>query len=151
MAPTITQLGLGLGAVVLILGIFLGGYHLGSEHREFTQMSTRWMLLQSAGEAAETYYLLKLIEEGRIEEAKGSLNLSLDSEILMIDTLRQLIKNGEGVSSATKLLAAIAHHRKRHPHTRSFNEVDKMISQILTDAADRVSARRQEGDHGPDQ
>ncbi len=68
-------------------------------------------------DAAMGFSLLSQLDEGKIEEAKASLNLSLDSDILVIHALLQHCPSEETERLAYRFLARVAEHRSKHTST----------------------------------
>lgn len=95
-------------------------------------MYSQSMAEKSIADTIDTYVLIAKLDKGNTEEAKQLLNLLLDGQILQIDRLLSYTDDKKTKRFAYKILADIASHRKKYPHTLSnSHQLESDISNIL--------------------
>ncbi|MCP4675704.1 MAG: hypothetical protein GY854_09405 [Deltaproteobacteria bacterium] len=116
-----------LTGCVLAAGLFGGGYALGNTGDELDPELHVSTLTQTIGEASGDWMTVYLLDNGRENEAKSSLNTGLDGFIMAIDQLAQDCPDEEAKAAAKCLLGNIARHREKHPPFYGRNENDKTL------------------------
>lgn len=115
-----------LTASLVVIGFFAGS-HYGSQTRTFEES----LLHEQIAEAAATQKLVKLLHDGKIAEAKNTLNHRLDGLVISIGSLLPHCPNEETKGFAGSVLSEIARHRTAAPVSRTNAFVDEKVKEIL--------------------
>jgi len=125
-----------LGLLVVAAGLVAGGWWLGFRQRVLTEAYTIPTVDKHLTEASVKALILHQLASGRSDDAWHMLQLQLDGEILMVDSL---IDDADARSRdlAQKVFARIASYRAEHPPgqtgstVQSSADVDAKIADIL--------------------
>lgn len=89
-------------------------------------------------EAIKTQHYLKLLDNGSTEEARQSLNLNMDGNIMTIAVLSENTTSEKDRETADKFLRRVAEHRRKHKDiyhddltSGELREVQSKIAEIL--------------------
>ena len=114
------------GIVLVVVAAFAGGYYIGNQRGRIISLG-----LAARVNALQNEHLLTQLEAGKIEDAKSSLNLMLDGNVLEIDAFRTGSNKKEAEKTA-KILAKIAEYRQKYPYTSpAGGEANKTVNEIL--------------------
>ena len=125
-----------LGILVMAAGLIGAGWYIGIRDRVLTSAYAITTLDKHLTDAAGKAVLIEEIDSGRIADARHSLQLELDSDILTVDALLDS-SDARSRDLAGKLFARIAANRAAHPtnYTGSLPrldaDVDAKIASIL--------------------
>ena len=128
-----------LGVVIVGLALFAGGFISGVRCDVMRLSSSQ--LDRHISSAVTSVVAIEQLDDGRIEDAKSHLNLSLDGLVLGMDITMDATPDDPNCRTAQRLFYRIARHRKKHPVKQSpeyekFHnpQVQEMIDQALADA-----------------
>jgi hypothetical protein len=121
-----------LGLVFFAAGLVAAGWSLGLRQRVLTEAYAIPTVDKHLTEACWTALILHQMDSGRLEDARGMLQLHLDGEILTVDSLIDET-DARSRDLAQKAFARIAAYRAEHPpgQKNSMPDVDAKIADIL--------------------
>ena len=121
-----------LGLVLIAVALVAAGWWLGFRERYLTEAYAITTLDKQITDASLKVMLLNQIDSGRPDEARKMLQLDLDGDILVIDSLMDY-SDARSRDLARKVFARIAAYRAKYPanETNDMPEVDAKISDIL--------------------
>jgi hypothetical protein len=130
------KIALVIGTLVIAAVLVTVGWLLGARQHMLNQMFSHTLVDTQITEAVSTGMLLHHIDAGELDDARYSLRLKLDGNILFIDSL--LPDSDQRTRDlAQKVFARIAAYRAEHPATYSGKfpspgaEVDAKVAAIL--------------------
>ena len=125
-----------VGVVILSGSIFVGGLFAGSALDFMNGLLQVSAFDQALVDASITSMRISQLDEGRIEEAKHSLNIQLDSQIMTLGIFLKDCPNAESMQHAEKTLTRIAEHRIKYPVSKDedMEDVEDYVQEILTHA-----------------
>ena len=128
----------GVVATILLVGI---GWIIGFQSKFFMQAYSITSFDKTLTDLSTTEMLLRDIQTGKTDDAKDSLQMQMDVDILMIDDLINCT-DGRSRDLARKMLTEIAHDRAEFPPKYSGDlpkidaEVEAKIDSILKRASE---------------
>ncbi|MBU0533329.1 MAG: hypothetical protein KJ887_00815 [Candidatus Omnitrophica bacterium] len=127
-----------LGIVVLAGGIFVGGMVIGTQLDFMNAMFQFSTLDKALVDASEVFQTVSYLDNGESKNARGWLNLKLDSYIITIDQFIKDCPNFETREHAERFLIRVAKHRQKYPSKVSLSKevpdyagVEEHIQSIL--------------------
>jgi hypothetical protein len=133
-----------LGIVALAAIVFAGGMFVGTTLDIFKSMHATSFFENEATGAATTFMVVRMLDDSEVEQAKASLNLTLDTKIMTVGLLMSACDNEKSKRIANNVLARIAMHRKEHPVSSREKQVDDMIRGFLDKALQEVEEREKQ-------
>ena len=104
-----------LGILTLSSAIFIGGSMYGVSQNFTNGLLNNLSMKNALVEGSILFSHIEKIDYGNIENAKQSMNIFLDSQIILIDQLITDSPNEKFKKRANAFLARIAKHRKENP------------------------------------
>ena len=133
-----------LGIVVLTAAVFAGGMFAGAALDMFMSMYHVSFFENEATSAANTFMVVRMLDENKVDDAKAYLNLTLDSKIMAVGMLISECDNEKSKRMATRILARIARHRQEHPVPPRDKQVDDLTRDFLTKAITEVEKQEKQ-------
>lgn len=131
-----------LGGIIVAGAIFVGGLMVGIR---LPSVMFGWVdLAEKKIEADWALRHICQLDEGRLEDARRSLNIQLNGCIMEMNGMLEVCPSPDTRERARRLLARIARHRKKHPpgidwpeDVEGHTEVQKHIQEILDKALEK--------------
>ena len=133
-----------LGIVVLTAVIFAGGMSAGAALDWYISMYAVSQFENESLNASNTFMVVKMLDENKVDEAKAYLNITLDAKILTVGMLVSECDNEKSKRMATRILARIARHRQEHPVPPRDEPVDDLTREYLTRAIAEVQKQEKQ-------
>ena len=131
-----------LGIVILAVLVFTWGLVLGTM-LDFYQLMTETSFFENeAVSTANTFRVVQMLDKNEIDEAKASLSLTLDSQIMTVSMLMSACDNKKSRRMAKGILARIARHREKYPVHSTVEGVDDLVQECLEKALQEVEKRQ---------
>jgi hypothetical protein len=133
------KIALVIGTIVVAAALVTAGWLFGSRQRCFNEVFAVTTIDKQITDAVSTAMLLHHIDSGELDDARYSLRLKLDANILFIDSLLADC-DARTRDLAQKVFARIAQYRAEHPSTYTGKfpaqdaAVEAKISSILNHA-----------------
>jgi hypothetical protein len=123
-----------LGIVGLGSAVFAGGAYVGTKLNLFRSWCEISFLDARATDASITLGVVEMLDDNKIDEAKSSLNQTLDMHIMFIGPFLSDCQNQKSKLLAAGILARIARHREKYPASALDERVRSRIQDILSRA-----------------
>lgn len=115
MKTTFQKLIFIVGIIAISSAIFIGGSMYGVSQNFMEGLLNNSSMENALIEGTIAFSHIEKIDKGNIESAKESMNLFLDSQIIIINQLVVDSPNEKFKKSANAFLARVAKHRKENP------------------------------------
>ena len=137
------KIALVIGTLVIAAALVTVGWLLGASQRVLGHMFSVTAVDNQITEAFSTFALLNDIDSGRLDDARYSLRLKLDGNILFIDSMLSDCDDRTR-SLAQNLFARIAQHRAEHPatYTGKFPEQDAAVEAKIASILDHAQKQQ---------
>ncbi len=131
-----------LGIVILAILVFTWGLVAGTMLDWFQLMTETSFFENEAISTANTFTVVQMLDKNEIDEAKASLNLTLDTQIMSVSMLMSACDNKKSRRMANGILARIARHREKYPVHATVEGADEVIQEYLEKALQEVEKRQ---------
>lgn len=133
-----------LGIVILTAAVFAGGMFAGAALDWYISMYSVSYFENEAIKASNTFMVVQMLDENKVDDAKAYLNLTLDTKIMNVGMLLSECDNEKSKRMATRILARIARHRQEYPVPPRDKEVDDLTKDYLTKAITEVEKKERQ-------
>ncbi|MCP4611065.1 MAG: hypothetical protein GY845_20340 [Planctomycetes bacterium] len=133
-----------LGIVILTAAIFTGGMSAGAALDWYISMYAVSQFENESLNASNTFMVVKMLDENKVDDAKAYLNLTLYAKIMAVGMLVSECPNDKSKRMATRILARIARHRQEHPVPPRDKQVDDLTRDYLTKAIAEVEKQEKQ-------
>ena len=139
------KIALVIGTIVVAVALVAVGWLLAASQRVFGHMFSVTAVDKEITEAFSTSALLNDIDSGRLDDARYSLRLTLDGNILFIDSMHPDCDDRTR-SLAQKMFAGIAQQRTEHPatYTGKFPAQDAAVEAKIASILDHAQKQQHE-------
>ena len=131
-----------LGIVILAVLVFTWGLVAGTALDFFQSMTETSFFENEAVSTATNFMVVQMLDKNEIDEAKASLNLTLDTQIMSVSMLMSACDNKKSRRMANGILARIARHREKYPAHSIADGADEVIQEYLEKALWEVEKRQ---------
>jgi hypothetical protein len=131
-----------LGIVILVVLVFTWGLVAGTMLNYFQLMTETSFFENEAISTANTFTVVQMLDKNEIDEAKASLSLTLDNQIMTVAMLMSACDNEKSKRMANGILARIARHREKYPVHSIVEGADEVIQEYLEKALQEVEKRQ---------